>query len=196
MPDLTAVCVYCGSSSGDQPAYAEAAVVVGQTLASEGITLVYGGSALGLMGILADAALGAGGDVIGVMPKGVFRREIGHAGLTELVEVDSMHQRKQRMFELSDAFVGLPGGMGTLEELTEIASWAQLGLHRKPVATLNVAGYWSSFHAFLEQAVTSGFMKSENLSLIANVTDVSALLPTLRSYQVAYTDKWIGLDET
>lgn len=156
---------------------------------------MYGGGAVGLMGILADAALGAGGGVIGVIPKGLFRREIGHPGLTELIEVDSMHARKQKMFELSDAFVALPGGLGTLEELTEMATWGQLGIHDKPMVTLDVNGYWQRFYALLESAVASGFMPRENLNLVANVTSVDQVLSALRSYRVPYTDKWLDLDE-
>ena len=132
--------MYCGSSRGADPAFAEAASQLGTTLAQHHITLVYGGGAVGLMGVLADAALAAGGEVRGVIPRDLFRRDVPHQGLTELIEVDSMHGRKQMMFELADAFVALPGGMGTLEELTEMATWAQLGLHHKPIVTVDVNG--------------------------------------------------------
>ncbi len=148
------------------------------------------------MGAVADAALDAGGTVIGVIPTGLFRREIGHQQLTELIEVGSMHERKQKMFELADAFVALPGGLGTAEELTEMATWAQLGMHTKPIVTLDVAGYWRPFHTFLQAAVKGGFMRPENLELVLNVERLDDLIPTLQSYQVPYVDKWLDLDQT
>ncbi|HEY0716433.1 MAG TPA: TIGR00730 family Rossman fold protein [Streptosporangiaceae bacterium] len=189
--NLSGVCVYCGSSAGSGPEFAEAARALGQLLAGHGLTLVYGGAGVGLMGLVADAALAAGGRVVGVMPRDLVEREIAHPNLTELVEVGSMHQRKQRMFELADAFVALPGGLGTLEELTEIATWAQLGLHRKPIVTLDISGYWAAFHSFLGDAVRHGFMKRENLDLIANVGAVADVLPALRAYAPAPAGKWL-----
>ncbi len=194
--DLSRVCVYCGSSTGSRPEFADAARLLGLALAREGITLVYGGSRVGLMGVAADAALSAGGKVVGVIPRRLFRREVAHRDLTELVEVDSMHERKQAMFELADAFVALPGGLGTLEELAEMATWGQLGLHSKPIATVDVLGYWRELHALLRKAVDQGFMRAENLRLIVNVSDVADVLPALRSYEAPYAEKWIGLAET
>jgi hypothetical protein len=194
--ELSRICVYCGSSAGASPAFAEAARSLGELLAGSGITLVYGGAAVGLMGVLADAALSAGGEVVGVIPRHLFGREIAHPGLTELIEVGSMHERKLKMSELADAFVALPGGLGTLEELTEMATWGQLGMHRKPIATLDVAGYWGAFHAFLAQAVGHGFMKPGNLGLIENVASVADLLPALRAYAPPQVGKWIGADDT
>ena len=194
--NLSRICVYCGSSTGSGPEFAEAARALGALLAGQGLTLVYGGAEVGLMGLVADAALAAGGQVVGVIPRQLFGREIAHRNLTELIEVGSMHERKQKMYELSDAFVALPGGMGTLEELTEITTWAQLGLHRKPIATLDVNGYWAAFHAFLAEAVRHGFMKPENLSLITNVTAVDGLLPALRAYAPPWVDKLLGPEET
>ena len=194
--NLSRVCVYCGSSAGSGPAFAEAARALGTLLASHGITLIYGGAEVGLMGVVADAALAAGGRVVGVIPRHLFGREIAHRHLTELVEVGSMHERKQAMYELADAFVALPGGMGTLEELTEITTWAQLGLHRKPIATLDVNGYWAAFHAFLREAVRHGFMKEQNLRLISNVTNVDGLLPALRAYTPPRVGKWLDPEET
>jgi hypothetical protein len=193
--ELSRICVYCGSSAGASPDFGGAARSLGELLAGRGITLVYGGAAVGLMGVLADAALSAGGEVVGVIPRHLFGREIAHRGLTELIEVDSMHERKRRMFELADAFVALPGGLGTVEELTEMATWSQLGLHRKPIATLDIAGYWTAFHAFLRQAVGHGFMKADNLRLIANVPSVAELLPALRSYEPPRAGKWMELDD-
>lgn len=193
--ELSRICVYCGSSAGNGPEFTAAARSLGAELARSGITVVYGGAAVGLMGLLADAALAAGGHVVGVIPRDLFSREVPHPGLTELVEVGSMHQRKQAMFELADAFVALPGGLGTLEELTEIATWAQLGLHAKPIATLDTGGYWAPFHAFLREAADRGFMKPDNLRLIANVGTVAEVLPALRAYSAPRVGKWIGLDE-
>jgi uncharacterized protein (TIGR00730 family) len=194
--NLSRVCVYCGSSAGTGPEFAEAARALGQLLAQGGLTLVYGGAEVGLMGLVADAALAAGGRVVGVMPGNLVAREIAHPDLTELVEVGSMHERKQRMFDLADAFVALPGGLGTLEELTEIATWAQLGMHRKPIVTLDVGGYWTAFHSFLRDMARHGFMKRENLDLIANVGSVADVLPALRSYDPPRVDKLLGLRET
>jgi uncharacterized protein (TIGR00730 family) len=173
---VKAVCVYCGSSTGTSPRYAEAARQVGGLLATEGLELVYGGGAVGLMGILADASLAAGGQVVGFIPTGLFRAEVAHPGITELVEVASMHERKLGMFERADAFVALPGGLGTLEELTETATWAQIGLHSKPMATLDVDGFWRPFHQFLAQLVDLGFMAR---SPILDVSKVEDLLPAL-----------------
>jgi uncharacterized protein (TIGR00730 family) len=194
--NLSRVCVYCGSSAGSGPEFADSARALGELLARSGLTLVYGGAEVGLMGLLADAALAAGGQVVGVIPRHLFGREIAHRHLTELVEVGSMHERKQRMFELADAFVALPGGLGTLEELTEIATWAQLGMHRKPIVTLDVGGYWAGFHSFLREAVRRGFMKQENLELIANVGAVADVLPALRSYVPPRVGKWLDPQET
>jgi uncharacterized protein (TIGR00730 family) len=193
---LSRVCVYCGSSSGSGPQFAEAARALGGLLARNGLTLIYGGAEVGLMGLVADAALAGGGQVVGVIPRHLFGREIAHRQLTELVEVGSMHERKQKMYELADAFVALPGGMGTLEELTEITTWAQLGLHRKPIATLDVGGYWTGFHRFLRDAVQAGFMKPENLSLISNVATVDGLLPALEAYRAPSVGKWLDPEET
>jgi uncharacterized protein (TIGR00730 family) len=194
--ELSSICVYCGSSKGVDPAFADAARRLGTTLAQHDITLVYGGGAVGLMGVLADAALASGGEVQGVIPRNLFRRDVPHQGLTELIEVDSMHERKQKMFELADAFVALPGGMGTLEELTEMATWAQLGLHHKPIATLDVKGYWHNYHALRRGAVGFEFMRPEHLALIVEVHEVDDLLAALRSYSAPRVEKWIDLDDT
>jgi uncharacterized protein (TIGR00730 family) len=194
--DLRSVCVYCGSSAGGVPAYAETAMELGLLLAGSGIRVVYGGGAVGLMGLMADAALAAGGEVVGIIPRRLFRREVAHQGLTELVEVDSMHERKQAMFDRSDAFVALPGGLGTLEELVEVATWAQLGIHAKPVVTVDVGGFWTPLHAFLRHTVRSGFLREANLGLIANVDRLDDLLPALRAYAPVLVDKWMGPEET
>lgn len=186
--------MYAGSSVGRDPAFEQAAQELGLRLAKHELTLIYGGGALGLMAAVADATLDAGGRVIGVIPRGLFRREIAHQRLTELIEVASMHERKQTMFELADAFVALPGGLGTFEELTEMATWAQLGIHNKPMLTLDVNGYWKPFHALLHAAANGGFMKQDNRRLIVNVERVDDVIPTLQSYEVPFVDKWLDLD--
>ena len=152
------LCVYCGSRSGGDPAFEAAARAIGTSIAQRGWRLVYGGGRAGLMGSVADAALHAGAEVIGVIPKALMGRERGHAGLTELHVVDTMHERKRLMAEYSDAFVALPGGIGTFEELFEVWTWLQLGYHRKPVGLLNAAGYYDSLLAFLDQSVAEGFV--------------------------------------
>jgi uncharacterized protein (TIGR00730 family) len=189
---LSSICVYCGSSMGSDPDFEVTARETGELIARNGITLVYGGACVGLMGVVADAALSVGGQVIGVTPRGLWAGEIDHPGLTQLIEVGSMHERKQRMFELADAFVALPGGLGTLDELMEMATWAQLGLHHKPIATLDVNGYWTGLHAFLQTSAEAGLLKRQYLELIINVTDGPAgLLPALRSYYAPPPGKWI-----
>jgi uncharacterized protein (TIGR00730 family) len=189
---LSSICVYCGSAMGANPDFAAVARETGELLASNGIRLVYGGAAVGLMGVVADAALGAGGEVIGVAPRGLWVDGVDHPGLTELIQVGTMHERKQQMFELADAFVALPGGLGTLDELAEVATWSQLGLHRKPIATLDVNGYWTGLHAFLRGSAEAGLLKPQYLDLIVNVTDgPAALLPALRSYAAPPAGKWI-----
>ena len=197
---ITSVCVYCGSSSGSDPAFVEAAEKLGRVLADAGIKIVFGGSRTGLMGHLADAALAAGGTVIGVFPKGLFQgllgREVVHPALSVLHEVDSMHERKQMMTELSDGFVALPGGLGTLEELAEIATWAQLGIHSKPIVVLNTASYWRPLVDFLDRAVEEGLVKVENRHLFAFVSDVADILPTLQTQSVAYEPKLLSMEET
>jgi uncharacterized protein (TIGR00730 family) len=184
--------VYCGSSMGTDPDFEVVARETGELLARNGIRLVYGGAQIGLMGVLANAALAAGGQVTGVTPRGLWADGVDHLGLTELIVVDSMHERKRRMFELSDAFVALPGGLGTLDELAEIATWSQLGLHRKPVATLDVNGYWAGLHGFLRTAAEAGLLKRQYLELIMNITGGPAgLLSALSAYVAPPAGKWI-----
>jgi uncharacterized protein (TIGR00730 family) len=174
------VCVFCASSHGVNPAYGEAARQVGHLLARQGIELIYGGGCVGLMGTVADAALGAGGRVVGVMPVALVEREIAHTGLTELHVVASMHERKARMADLSDAFVALPGGFGTLDELCEILTWAQLGIHRKPVGLLNVAGYYDHFLALLDHQVREGLLQARHRDHLTVDDDPERLLEKLR----------------
>jgi hypothetical protein len=193
---MNRVCVFCGSSVGTDPAYRRAAVVLGQSLARRGLGLVFGGGHVGLMGALADAVLAEGGEAIGVIPRGLERRELGHQGLTELRVVGSMHERKATMAELSDAFVALPGGMGTLEETTEVLTWAQLGIHHKPVGLLDVAGYWRPLVAFLDHAVESGFVRPEHRALLLVERDPEPLLDRLAAWRAPPTRPWMGKDQT
>jgi uncharacterized protein (TIGR00730 family) len=180
---IRSICVYCGSSPGVDPHHVTTAAEVGTALAAAGMQLVYGGASVGVMGALADAALAGGGRVIGVLPRGLFRREVAHQGLTELHEVESMHERKQLMFDLADAFVALPGGLGTLEELAEVTTWAQLGIHTKPIAVLDVAGFWTPLLDFLDSLVVEGFLPEATRQLILQVERVDGLLDALAAYQ-------------
>jgi uncharacterized protein (TIGR00730 family) len=194
--DLDSVCVYCGSSSGSSPSIHGAAAQLGRSLAERDIRLVYGGGSVGLMGVLADATLAAGGQVVGVIPKGLFSREVAHSGLTHLHEVRSMHDRKQLMHDLSDAFVALPGGLGTLEELSEITTWAQLGLHRKPIVVLDVDRFWQPLFALLDNAVRGGFLKEENRALLTRVTSVGQVFDAMERYAPPLVEKWIDRTTT
>ena len=176
MPELRAICVFCGASAGRDDAYRAAAETVGRALAGRGIRLVYGGGRLGLMGAVADAALAAGGDVIGVIPRGLVDRELAHPGLGELVVVETLHERKAQMAARADAFLALPGGLGTLEELAEVLSWAQLDLHTKPIGLLDVRGYFGPLEAFLDHAVAEGFVAERHRRLLLRATSVDELL--------------------
>lgn len=189
------VCVFCGSSHGHDPRYRRAAEDLGRRLAERGLGLVFGGGSVGLMGALADATLAAGGNAIGVIPHGLAAREIAHRGLSELRVVSSMHERKAHMARLADAFIALPGGFGTLEELFEIVTWAQLGIHRKPIGLLNVAGYYDALIALLDQAVAEGFVSRENHGLVVVEQEPDALLDRLATHQGPPVREWIGPDE-
>ncbi len=186
------VCVFCGSSSGGRPEYAEAARRFGAALAGRGLGLVYGGGHVGLMGVLADAVLAAGGEVVGVIPQALVDRELAHGRLTELLVVDTMHQRKALMADRADAFAALPGGFGTADELFEILTWAQLGLHAKPVGLLNVAGFFAPLLAWVDLAVRDGFLRPEHRDLLAVADEPEALLGLLRRpRRGALPPKWI-----
>lgn len=165
---------------------------LGTTVAQRGLTLVYGGGRVGLMGILADAALDSGGRVVGVIPVGLFSREVGHTGLTELHEVPTMHERKALMYDLADAFVALPGGLGTLDELAEVVTWAQLGLHQKPVALLDVDGFWDPLIAQLDRMVDVGLLKPANRALLLRANSPADALRVLTTAEPRYTEKWIS----
>jgi uncharacterized protein (TIGR00730 family) len=188
---MTSVCVFCGSSPGASPYYLAAARALGAALARRGLGLVYGGASVGLMGAVADAALAAGGEVTGVIPGALEAKELAHRGLTRLEVVGSMHERKARMAELAGAFVALPGGMGTLEELAEILTWAQLGLHRKAVGVLDVAGYWRPLLAFLDHAVEERFLRDEHRRMLLSAEEPDALLDALAAYVPTVQEKWI-----
>ena len=181
------VCVYCGSRSGELPAYAESARIVGREIGRRGWQLVYGGGRAGLMGVVADAALEAGATVVGVIPQSLMGRELGHRGLTELHVVETMHERKMMMAERSNAFLALPGGIGTFEELFEVWSWRQLGYHDKPLGLLNVAGYYDTLLRFLEQSKTDGFMATAQTDLLQVGSDPLTLLHQLGELALAAT---------
>jgi uncharacterized protein (TIGR00730 family) len=192
---VRAVCVFCGSSTPADPRYRDAARALGALIARRNVTLVYGGGGVGLMGELADAALAHGGQVIGVIPAGLFAREVNHTGLTELREVTSMHERKQLMYDLSDAFVALPGGLGTLEELAEVATWSQLGLHSKPVVLLNVGGFWDALLAQLDLMERTGLLKPASRDLIRQAQSADEALSVLTAATPAQPEKWITAEE-
>ena len=186
------ICVFCGSSVGARPAYRLAAERLGGLLAARGIGLVYGGGGIGLMGVIADAVLAAGGKAIGVIPEGLQRREVGHSGLTRLHVVESMHQRKAMMADLSDAFIALPGGFGTLEELAEIVTWSQLGIQVKPCGLLNIEGYWDGLLAFLDHAIAERFIRPENRELIVVASNEAEMLEQIVSWQAPpQVEKWL-----
>jgi uncharacterized protein (TIGR00730 family) len=193
---LRRLCVFCGSSSGTLAAYSEAAAGLGRLLAELGIELIYGGGRVGLMGTVADACLAAGGRVTGVIPEALATKELAHAGCTELQVVGSMHERKARMAELADAFVALPGGIGTFEELFEVWTWGQLGFHTKPCGLLNVAGFYDGLVAFMTHATEQGFLRAEHLSMLAVAEDPSLLLERLADYRPPDVTKWLRRDET
>jgi uncharacterized protein (TIGR00730 family) len=190
------VCVFCGSSVGNRPEYAEIAVALGQVLAAKRIGLVYGGGHVGLMGVIADAVLAAGGEAIGVIPQALADREIAHGGLTDLRIVDSMHTRKAMMADLSDAFIAMPGGVGTFEEFFEAITWTQLGLHRKACGLLNAGGFYTPLVAFIDQAVSEGFIKPVHRSMIVVDDNPERLVNTLSEIDLPDVPKWIRKDET
>ncbi len=190
------VCVFCGSSPGARPAYASAAVALAQYLVARGITIVYGGGNVGLMGILADTARATGGEVIGVIPRGLVAKEVAHTELPDLRVVDSMHERKALMADLSDAFIAMPGGYGTFEEFCEILTWTQLGLQRKPCGILNVEGYYDHLLQMFDHAVAEQFVKPVHREMFIADAEPQALVERLLAYQVPVVDKWLGRGQT
>ncbi len=177
------ICVFSGSNLGNRPAYREAAQALGREMVARGVGLIYGGASVGLMGVIADTVLAGGGEVIGVIPRGLFRREIGHQGLTQLHEVNSMHERKALMADLADGFIALPGGYGTFDELFEIITWAQLGLHTKPIGLLDVAGYFAPLLALITHASTEGFIPALHTGIVIHEQSPATLLDRLSTYQ-------------
>jgi uncharacterized protein (TIGR00730 family) len=189
---MKCLCVFCGSSAGSRTVYADATKRLGEALAARGWGLVYGGGHVGLMGILADSVLNSGGSAIGVIPQALLDKELAHGGLTQLHVVTTMHQRKALMADLADGFAALPGAFGTADELFEILTWAQLGLHAKPIGLLNVAGYFDPLRAWLDHTVREGFLRSAHRQLLLEAEDPERLLDFLEQYRpVAETPKWI-----
>ena len=189
------ICVFCGSSDGARPGYVQAAKAMGTAIARAGLGLVYGGGKVGLMGVVANAALAAGGSVIGVIPQALVDKEVGHNHLTDLRVVGSMHERKQMMADLSDGFIAMPGGFGTLEEFCEILTWAQLGFHRKPCGILNTEGYYDPLLTFFDHVVTEGFVRPVHRSAIVVNDQPEALLDFMLTYTPPVVEKWIKSDE-
>lgn len=196
MSPVNSICIYCGSSPGRLDAYASAAYSLAESLASRNIRLVYGGASIGIMGMVADRVLQLGGQAVGVIPKALAHKEVAHQHLTELHVTHSMHERKMLMAELSDGFIALPGGIGTLEELFEIWTWAQLGFHHKPCGLLNVAGYYDALIQFLDHVRAEQFVKEHHHAMLMVETDPDALLDRYASYQSPAVKHWLGKDET
>ncbi|TGK80926.1 TIGR00730 family Rossman fold protein [Leptospira montravelensis] len=194
MNALKNIAVYCGSSPGQDPYFMTAAYELGELLATEQIGLVYGGASVGLMGAVANGCLSKNGSVTGVLPTFLKKKEIEHSGLGKLILVETMHERKRKMFDLSDAFVVLPGGFGTMEEFFEIITWSQLGLHSKPIIILNWHGFYNPLLSLIQNMVSSGFLKKENAALVQVLENSKDLLPTLQNYSPSKTEKWLSED--
>jgi uncharacterized protein (TIGR00730 family) len=196
VPALSSVCVFCGSNNGLDPAYLEAATRVGHTLAERGLRLVYGGAHVGMMGALADDAMAAGGDVTGVIPRQIVDLEVSHDGVRDLRVVGSMHERKALMADLADAFIALPGGIGTLEELFEVFTWAHLGLHRKPLGLLDVNDYYAPLEAMLDHAVDQRFLRPQTRAMLTRDDSLESLLDRFDAWEPPQGAKWIDRDAT
>lgn len=192
---MKSVCVFCGSSPGNDPVHAEGARAMGAEIARRGLTLVYGGGAVGLMGIVADAALAAGGEVHGVIPRALREKEVGHNGLTRLEVVETMHIRKARMAELSDGFIAMSGGIGTFEEIFEIWTWGQLGIHGKPLGFFNIAGFYDPLAAFLDNTASAGFLRQAHRDMAMTESEPAALLDKMAAYKPLAQIKWVEKDE-
>lgn len=190
-PPLSSICVYLASSTGSNDQIVSATEELGRLLAAESIELVYGGGAVGLMGLLADTVVTSGGRVTGVIPTGLFPKEVGHDSITELIEVESMHARKAEMERRADAFIALPGGFGTLEEMAEILTWAQIGMHRKPVGLLNVDGFYDHLLSFFDRCIADAVLKPKNRDLLIDHHDPAALLAALKRAEPGFEEKWI-----
>ncbi|MEM7568103.1 MAG: TIGR00730 family Rossman fold protein [Pseudomonadota bacterium] len=196
MSALHAVAVFCGSNPGARPDYVAAAEATGRAIAEAGLTLVYGGASVGCMGALADAALAADGRVVGVIPQALIDKEIAHKGLSANLVTHSMHERKAKMADMADGFIALPGGAGTMEEMFEIWTWGQLGLHHKPLALLDVAGFFDPLRAFLDHQTEERFMKPAHRHMLLNGDDPAELLTRMAAYEPPSVTKWIGPEET
>ena len=188
---MNSVCVFCGASPGKRPVYLDAARRVGRTLAARGMKMVYGGGSVGMMGAVADACMEAGGEVIGVITQRLQDLEVGHPGLTQMHIVETMHQRKAMMAELADGFVSLPGGVGTLEEMFEVFTWAQLEIHSKPCGLLNVEGYYDRLYEFLEHVVEERFLLREHGEMLLLGEDIDALLERMMAFEPVQLEKWV-----
>jgi uncharacterized protein (TIGR00730 family) len=193
---MKAVCVFCGSSPGTDPVYWEVASALGREVARRDLQLVYGGGKVGLMGAVADAALEAGGEVVGVIPQALVDKEVAHRGLTELVVVGTMHDRKDRMADMADAFVALPGGYGTFEEFCEVLTWTQLGVHAKPCGVLNVVGFYDPLLALFDRAVADRFLRPEHRALVLTERTATGVLDKLAAWKPMQVDKWIDRNRT
>lgn len=193
---MNSICVFCGSSDGNDPEIITKAEELGKTLASENISLIYGGAKRGVMGKLANAALDANGKVIGIIPGFLETKEVVHLGLTQLISVKTMHERKLKMQQMSDGFITLPGGFGTMEELFEIITWGQLGLHGKPIGLLNINGFYDSLIELMDQMVKRGFLKIENYNMLLVDDDINRLLEKMKNYKPLPAPKWLDLDRT
>ncbi len=188
---MKSLCVYCGSNAGNKPAYAERAIALGDRIAKEGMTLVYGGGNVGLMGVVADAVLAAGGEVVGVIPEQLVNWEVAHKSVTRLEVVANMHERKKRMFDLSDGFVALPGGFGTLDEMFEMLTWRQLGIGDKPCAFLDVEGFYAPLMGMIDRMVAERFLHPEQREDLWHGDDIAAMVAWMRAYTPAQADKWM-----
>lgn len=194
--NLTSIAVFCGSSSGAETVYTQQAFLLGKTLAAQGLQLIYGGAKVGLMGAVADGMLEEGGTVIGVIPEFLRTKEIAHEGLTDLILVETMHERKTRMHELSDGIIALPGGFGTMEELFEMLTWAQLGLHRKPIGLLNVHRFYDPLQAMADTMMHQGFLSKQNRDMLLADEHIDTLLQQMRNYEAPEVGKWLDKDRT
>jgi len=189
---MKSICVFCGSSTGFHPIYKKTAYDLGRHIAEENLCLIYGGGSIGLMGVLANAVLEHGGKAIGIIPRFLYEKEVGHDGVSELIIVDSMHERKQKMAELSQGFIAMPGGIGTMEELFEIFTWAQLALIKKPVALLNVNNFYDDVIHFLNKMVREGFIKEVTVKSLINSHNIQELIAKMMAFNYIETPKWIA----
>lgn len=188
---MKSICVFCGSSMGFHPIYKKSAYNLGKHIAEENLSLIYGGGSVGLMGVLADAVIKHGGKVIGIIPRFLYEKEVGHDGVTELIIVESMHERKQKMAELAQGFIAMPGGIGTMEEVFEIFTWSQLGLIRKPVALFNVNHFFDDINHFLNKMVHEGFIKEVTVNMLVNSNNIHELLAKMKAFNYTEIPKWI-----